>query len=215
MKLGNELLIRSISSIFIIGITLGFIYISSTTVSILFIFVIGMLMNAEWLKITSKSNNPILWIWLGICYISLTMVPLVTLKLNYGPHMLMWLFLLIWCVDTFAYIVGKIFNMGKHKITTISPKKSYEGLFAGMLGASIVCYIFADIFLHDIKLRLLIITPLLCLLEQTSDIIESFVKRKFNVKDSGHIIPGHGGVMDRFDGFLLTTPTLILFLLVI
>ena len=215
MKLNtnNEFLIRSLSSIFIVISLMSFIYVPSITFSTLFIFIVGMLINIEWMNITSKSDKKNFWMWLGIGYASLTTVPLINLKLHYGSHMLMWLFLLVWCVDTFAYIVCKILKLGKHRITTISPKKSYEGLFGGMIGASIICYIFANIFLPDISSKLLIITPLLCILEQTSDIIESYIKRKFNVKDSGSIIPGHGGIMDRFDGFLLTTPVLILFLL--
>ena len=71
-------------------------------------------------------------------------------------------------------------------------------------------YIFSSIFLPDLKVILLITTPLLAIIEQLSDIIESAIKRKFNVKDSGHIIPGHGGFLDRFDGFLLTVPAVII-----
>ena len=210
----KEFLTRSISSIFIVGVILSFIYSHSLIYSFLFVFVIGLLMNVEWTNIISKTTEKSKWTFIGIVYISVTMVPLVYLKTTYryGSHLLMWLFLLVWCVDTFAYIVGKILNLGKHKITSISPKKSYEGLFGGMFMAVIVCYIFANMFLPDIKLKLLTISPLLCLLEQVSDITESYVKRKFNVKDSGSIIPGHGGMLDRFDGFLFTTLALMLFL---
>lgn len=211
----KEFLVRSISSVFIVGIILSFIYSQSLTYSFLFVFIIGLLMNFEWLNITSKSEEKTKWAVIGTIYISMTMVPLIYLKTSfYGSHLLMWLFLLVWCVDTFAYIVGKIMNLGKHKITSISPKKSYEGLFGGMFMATIICYIFASIFLPEIKLKLLVMSPMLCLLEQLSDITESYVKRKFDVKDSGSIIPGHGGMLDRFDGFLFTTLTLILLLIV-
>ncbi len=212
----KELLIRSVSSVFIVGIILSFVYSYSLIYSFLFVFIVGLLMNVEWSNITSKSENKSKWTLIGVAYISATMVPLIYLKMTiYGSHLLMWLFLLVWCVDTFAYIVGKILNLGRHKITSISPKKSYEGLFGGMFMAIIVCYIFASIFLPDIKLKLLVISPLLCLLEQISDITESYVKRKFDVKDSGSIIPGHGGMLDRFDGFLFTTLALILLLMLL
>ena len=212
----KELLIRSVSSVFIVGIILSFVYSYSLIYSFLFVFIVGLLMNVEWSNVTSKSENRSRWTLIGVAYISATMVPLIYLKMTiYGSHLLMWLFLLVWCVDTFAYIVGKILNLGRHKITSISPKKSYEGLFGGMFMAVIVCYIFASIFLPDIKLKLLVISPLLCLLEQISDITESYVKRKFDVKDSGSIIPGHGGMLDRFDGFLFTTLALILLLMLL
>jgi phosphatidate cytidylyltransferase len=116
----------------------------------------------------------------------------------------MWFFLMVWCVDTFAYIVGKKLNLGNTKITKISPKKSYEGLLGGMIGACVCCYIFASYYLPASKNLLLLITPFLAILEQISDILESYIKRKFEVKDSGTIIPGHGGLLDRFDGFLLS-----------
>jgi phosphatidate cytidylyltransferase len=125
----------------------------------------------------------------------------------------MWLFLIVWCVDTFAYIVGAKLHLGNHKITKISPSKSYEGLLGGILGAMAFGFIFACFSLPYIKWRLLLFTPLLCILEQSSDITESFLKRKFNVKDSGNFIPGHGGFLDRYDGFLYTTLVFLLIFL--
>lgn len=216
-KTNNEFIIRSISSVFIVGIILSFIYTYSINYSFMFLSVIGLLMNIEWINMTSSTTKgKQMWMWLGIIYILSTILPLFYLKTSmYGSHLLMWLFLLVWCVDTGAYIIGKILGLGKHKITSISPKKSYEGLFGGMITAVVICFIFASIFLPGIKFKLLLISPLLCILEQISDITESYVKRKFNVKDSGNIIPGHGGIMDRFDGFLLTTPSLILLIILL
>lgn len=214
----NELLVRSFSSIFIVGILLSFIYLFNFSLSLLFILNIAILMAYEWNEITKNNKNPLKWCFLGMGYISLTVLPIFILKeypvflgLN-SNHLLMWLFILVWSIDTFAYIIGKTLNLGKHKITKISPKKSYEGLIGGIIGACVICYIFANHFLPEIKNILLFLTPFLCIIEQTSDIAESYIKRKFNVKDSGNIIPGHGGFLDRFDGFLFTTPFLIIFL---
>jgi phosphatidate cytidylyltransferase len=124
----------------------------------------------------------------------------------------MWLFLLVWCIDTFAYLVGAKLKLGKHKITKISPNKSYEGFLGGTLAAVIVCYIFAFCRLPEFKNTLLLFSPLLCILEQISDVTESFLKRKFDVKDSGNFIPGHGGFLDRYDGFLFTSLAFLLLL---
>lgn len=206
----KEGFLRSISGVVIVVAMLSFIYSSSFFYSFSFIFIIGMFMAMEWNIITKTAENRRKWIFYGIAYISISLLPLLKIKTQYnGNNLLMWLFLLVWCEDTFAYFVGTILKLGKHKISTISPKKSYEGLFGGMIVAMIFCNIFARIFLPEYRIILLFFTPIFCCLEQASDFTESYVKRKFNVKDSGDIIPGHGGFLDRFDGFLyLSLPLL-------
>lgn len=205
----GENLKRSISGIFIVLILIFFIY-SKNTVFISFLLAIGSFMAMEWSVIVQKSEEKNKWCFLGVGYVLLSLIPMFMLKqMPDGSHLLMWLFLLVWSTDTFAYIVGKNLKLGKHKINKISPNKSYEGLFGGIVGAMIICYIFSSKFLPDYKNLLLYFTPLFCCLEQASDFTESYVKRKFDVKDSGSIIPGHGGFLDRFDGFLYITILLV------
>ena len=214
----KEFLLRSFSAVFIIAANLYFVFTKCPLIAGSIILILMILMAYEWKEITL--NNKELNVtqkrrldFLGIFYIIATLFPILFLKVNFeNPHLLMWLILLIWMTDTFAYIVGAKMGLNKHKITKISPKKSYEGLFGGMIAACVFGFVYANFFLPEIKFILLAITPLLCVLEQISDIIESHLKRKFNVKDSGYLIPGHGGIVDRFDGFLLTTITYILFL---
>ena len=211
----KELLVRALSGICIVLVLLYFIYSNDFVFDLGFLFIIASIMAMEWGEMTSKSkNNKNKWFLIGVVYILLIVLPILNIKLYYqnSNHLLMWLFLLIWSMDTFAYIVGAKLKLGKHKINKISPKKSYEGLIGGIVGASVLCYIFANIFLPELKTSLLIVTPFLCCIEQISDFTESYVKRKFDVKDSGSIIPGHGGFLDRFDGFLFTTISFIFLL---
>lgn len=213
--MGNkETLIRSISGIFIMVIMLSFIYSYNIVYDLFFIISIGSIMGMEWSEITAKNNkNKNRWFILGTIYIIFTLLPLFFVKtLPDGNHFLMWLFILVWSTDTFAYIVGAKLKLGKHKINAISPKKSYEGLIGGTLFAILFCYLFSNKFLPDYKNLLLFITPIFCCLEQAGDFTESYIKRKFNVKDSGSIIPGHGGFLDRFDGFLYITTFLLMIL---
>lgn len=210
----KEFLIRSFSSIFIVGILLSFIYLFNPTTSTIFILTLSILSAFEWNEITRTANNK-KWYLIGLIYILLTFMPILFIKNNFNKHYIMWLFILIWSVDTFAYLVGAKLKLGKHKITKISPNKSYEGLVGGIIGSTICCFIFASIFLEHDKYLLLSITPILAILEQASDIMESYIKRKFNLKDSGNLIPGHGGIVDRFDGFLLTGVALSLLLITI
>ena len=123
---------------------------------------------------------------------------------------LVWLtFIGTWASDTFAYFVGKVLKLGKHKINEISPKKSYEGLVGGIIGSMFFGGIFVKIFLPKYSSILISLTPVLCCIEQLGDFTESYIKRSFDVKDSGNIIPGHGGFLDRFDGFLYLSPIML------
>lgn len=200
----KEGIIRSISGIVIGLFTLSFIYSRSIFFSFSFIFIIGLFMAIEWNNITKDAKNSKYWVFLGVFYIFITLLPLLKIKFIswYGRHILMWIFILVWSTDTFAYFVGKVLKLGKHKINEISPKKSYEGLLGGIIGSMFFCNIFAKIFLPKYSLILFYFTPILCCIEQIGDFTESYIKRKFDVKDSGNIIPGHGGFLDRFDGFL-------------
>ena len=212
----KESLIRGISGIFIILIMLSFIYSYNVIYDLIFVLMVGSIMSMEWNNMISNSKDKInknKWCLIGSIYVVLILVPWCILKtLPDGNHLLMWLFIVVWSVDTFAYIVGGKLKLGKHKISKISPKKSYEGLIGGMLASMIFGYLFADAFLPDYKYLLLYFTPIFACLEQAGDFTESYLKRKFEIKDSGNIIPGHGGFLDRFDGFLYLTLCLLIML---
>lgn len=210
----KESLIRSISGIFVILFILAFVYSYGIISNLVFILFISSIMAMEWGEIVSKSENEKeknRWFILGSLYMIFTVIPMLIIKIfPNGSNLLMWLFILVWSTDTFAYIVGKKMKLGKHKICSISPNKSYEGLIGGTIASLLFCYIFACIYLPEYKNILLYITPIFCCLEQASDFTESYVKRKFGVKDSGSIIPGHGGFLDRFDGFLYIGTAMII-----
>lgn len=117
------------------------------------------------------------------------------------------LFLLLgtWASDTFAYFVGK--SIGAHKLApALSPKKTIEGAVGGLLGSALVAVamaFFAHIASYPRAVLLGLAVGLMALL---GDLVESTIKRQANSKDSGKLIPGHGGILDRFDSILLTAP---------
>lgn len=120
----------------------------------------------------------------------------------------------IWACDTFAYFFGKQF--GKHRLfERVSPKKSTEGAVAGLFGAVLVFFLTRWVGLLDIPLNLAVISGLLVgIFGQLGDLVESWFKRDAGIKDSSNILPGHGGVLDRFDSTTFIAPAfLILFLL--
>lgn len=113
----------------------------------------------------------------------------------------------IWIDDVSAYFLGKKF--GKRRIVPgISPGKSYEGLIGSLIVVSIFLLSSSFIFGFFSPLKSLLISVIIVSLSFLGDIFESLIKRKFNVKDSGNIIKGHGGIMDRIDSFIFTIPVL-------
>jgi phosphatidate cytidylyltransferase len=126
-----------------------------------------------------------------------------------------WLFLLLgslWLGDTAAMFFGKSF--GRHKLApVVSPHKTVEGFIGGFIGVIVVAMIFKIFWLKDIiAYHLIIISLLIGLFGQLGDLVESLWKRSLGIKDSSAIIPGHGGVLDRFDSLLFAAPMVYLYL---
>jgi phosphatidate cytidylyltransferase len=118
---------------------------------------------------------------------------------------------IVWSVDTFAYLVGKYF--GKRKlIPEISPKKTVEGAIGGVAGGVIVSSIIGEYLgIFEVSLLTAFSLFVLTLISQIGDLIESYIKRVFGIKDSGTIIPGHGGLLDRLDSSISVAPFLVVF----
>lgn len=119
------------------------------------------------------------------------------------------LFILIWSSDTFAYLTGKFF--GKHIMAPkISPKKTWEG-FAGGVFLTIVLGFFIEKYFPELRGNWMIVGFLISVFAPFGDLVESQLKRNFGVKDSGNIIPGHGGILDRLDSFIIAVPVVYLY----
>ena len=143
----------------------------------------------------------------GVLYLGLTLGPLsMTRLLPQGEWLIFFLLLVTWASDTGAYYVGTLY--GRHRLApTISPKKSYEGLVGGVIGATIAAYIIRWWFLPELSgLDCLVLGSLLTITGLWGDLTESAMKRSVGIKDSGGILPGHGGMLDRLDSLLFTAP---------
>ena len=123
-----------------------------------------------------------------------------------GIMFILFAFFIVWSTDTGAYLIGKM--LGKHKLwPQISPNKTIEGFVGGIIICLLVSLIFFFQFnLHDNLLIFLAISTVLSMFGQLGDLVESALKRHFDVKDSGSILPGHGGLLDRFDSFIFVLP---------
>lgn len=131
------------------------------------------------------------------------------------PHIVIATFILIWTNDTFAYLVGK--SLGKNKLfERISPKKTIEGFLGGVLFAVIASFIISQYYVTLLPLWCwVIIAVLVSVFGTLGDLIESKFKRVAGVKDSGSIMPGHGGIFDRLDSIIFVAPLVYLFLKII
>lgn len=119
------------------------------------------------------------------------------------------LFVLIWSSDSFAYFTGKF--LGKHKMAPkISPKKTWEG-FAGGVFFTIMLGYFIEMYYPDLRGNYMIVGLLVSVFGPLGDLVESQLKRTFGVKDSGNIILGHGGILDRLDSFIICVPVVYLY----
>tara|TARA_B100001057_G_scaffold338907_1_gene339671 strand:- start:159 stop:596 length:438 start_codon:yes stop_codon:yes gene_type:complete len=110
--------------------------------------------------------------------------------------------LIVISFDIFSYVIGK--TLGKNNFTKISPNKTYEGLFGGFFSSFFLALLFAFIFEIIVNIELIFYILLIIISAFVGDIIESFFKRKNNLKNSSEFVPGHGGVFDRFDSFLFS-----------
>ncbi len=123
-----------------------------------------------------------------------------------------WILLLVlgvWAYDTGAYLIGRQFGRAKF-LTHISPSKSYAGLIGGLVASTVVVAVMLDGLGQD-PVQALILGPLLGLAAQAGDLAESMLKRAAGAKDSGTLIPGHGGILDRTDSFLFAAPVVTLY----
>lgn len=124
----------------------------------------------------------------------------------------LFLFILIWSSDTFAYLAGRIF--GKHKMAPkISPKKTWEG-FAGGVVLTLILSFFIEKNFPELRGNWMVVGFLVSVFAPLGDLVESQLKRNFGVKDSGNIIPGHGGILDRLDSFIICAPVVYLYFII-
>jgi phosphatidate cytidylyltransferase len=148
------------------------------------------------------------WSYLGICYVGFPALAFTLLRNDpgFGFAAILWIFLIVWAADSLAYFAGRTIG-GPKLAPMISPKKTWAGLGGAVAGSTLVSSIFAYTFHLNGILALAILAGCLAVVEQAGDLFESSLKRFHGVKDSGALIPGHGGVIDRVDGLIAVAVT--------
>lgn len=161
---------------------------------------------------TGHRRRSSLWPALGLVYIGTAVLGLVWMRETYGEWHVFWLLILIWATDVGAYITGSLVG-GPKLAPRFSPKKTWSGFAGGALMAALMSTLFGLWAGLGNAIWLFPLGLILAAWSQLGDIIESMIKRRYNVKDSGRLIPGHGGVLDRIDSLIFTVPVVVLGLL--
>lgn len=172
---------------------------------------IAILMTIEWMDITKVAPDQKKWRLIGFFYILIPIFSVIKIRF-YDVDILFWMFAIIWSTDIFAFFAGRILG-GPKLMPAVSPNKTWSGL-AGGLVASVLIGLMSSLMFKGGVLFFVFFSAVLSLIEQASDLFESKIKRIFGVKDSGNIIPGHGGVLDRLDGMMFTAPVVLILITV-
>ena len=199
----NEITARLISSIILFPLSL-FIVIKGSHLFLSFVLICVFISIYEWQKMKLKKSIKII----GIFFIIFSFFSIYKIRISFNDNYLPFLIILLVCIltDTGGYIFGKIFK--GPKLTKYSPNKTY----AGMIGSYFLCILFyficinLNIFNKFSSLNTLIFILLISSTSQFGDILVSVFKRYSKIKDTGKIIPGHGGLLDRIDGMIFAFP---------
>jgi len=175
------------------------------------VLIAAVIMVREWDDLTAALPRG--WKYMGMAYVALPCASLLWLRSvhfvqsgNAGLSLVIYITFVVWATDIGAYFAGRYFG-GPKLAPSISPKKTWAGLGGGLaaaIGIGVVCYTFSP---YPATFGGgLVISVLLSLVAQLGDLFESWLKRRAGVKDSGQLIPGHGGALDRLDGMLAAAP---------
>ena len=217
--MNNELVKRFLSSILILPLSIIFVFYGSKFF-IFFLSILFLITSFEWIKMNKKKD--IIKI-LGIIYLSFSFYSAFEIR-NYAGFNF-FLFIVFICVSTDlgGYIFGKILK--GPKLTKISPNKTYTGVIGSFILPLIVGFIYSKIFTlplveivkqklfqthNNYELSFFFLIVSISFISQVGDLIISFFKRLANIKDTGKILPGHGGLLDRIDGLIFVIPILYL-----
>ena len=198
----------------ITSISLGWIpsYTLICLLPLLLVFFLKALFSHAESPLTRLSSNLLGIFWITIpCSL---FVPLSLVSGSFQPLMVIGAVLLVWGSDTFAYFSGRAF--GKTSLfKRVSPKKTWEGSIGGMLACLIIAFLLSKIVPQWTWGEWSVIAVLAVVFGTLGDLVESLLKRSVKIKDSGNILPGHGGFLDRFDALLFATPFIFTFVYLI
>ena len=194
----SELLVRTLTGVLLIAAALVAAVVGGNVFAVL-VAGVATLMFYEWTRLVRGWG--LTWYLSGFVYALVPALALLWIRERdaHGLALLVWLFMVTWATDIGAYFAGR--SLGRRKLApSISPNKTVEGLFGGIVASTIFGGAWA--LATGLGLGLLALAPVFAIAAQAGDLFESGMKRKAGVKDSGSWLPGHGGALDRLDGLV-------------
>ena len=210
--MNKELLNRILSSIILIPLII-FLIIEGGIIFNIVLFICFFLTLFEWHNMSKKYNHYLP----GIFFLIFSFISIYLLRNKFNEEYIYLLFVLFICIatDIGGYVIGNLIK--GPKLSKISPKKTYSGMIGGFLFTIIFSYFFLKFplfeFNKNITLEILIFIIVISAISQVGDILVSYFKRVSKIKDTGKIIPGHGGILDRIDGMIFAIPLSLIILL--
>jgi phosphatidate cytidylyltransferase len=198
---GDNLSVRLASSLVLAPLALAAAWFGGA-VFVIFWAGAALIIGWEWIKLVAPARDPLPWRVAGVIYAAIVFMAPVLLRadVNNGFVALVFLFAIVWMTDIMGYVVGRALG-GPKLWPAVSPNKTRSGAIGGMAGALAAGIVIAAA-LSLALLPIAILSVILSMMAQAGDLFESAIKRRFGAKDTSHLIPGHGGLMDRLDGFI-------------
>lgn len=208
MKFDRNFLTRSLSALVLIPAVLFVVWRGGPVFSAL-VLSAAVIMIYEWIRLTRTAKHRVLWWVGGIVYVTVPCMLLWRLRMSPmlfggGFDEILFLLIIVWATDTGAYLAGKIIG-GPRLAPYISPNKTWAGCYGGLLAAAIFGST-AAVNMGQPLILALAMSGTLSIVGQMGDLFKSWIKRLYHVKDTGAIIPGHGGLIDRLDSLLFVIP---------
>lgn len=228
MKIVPTLLdiITAISVVAVASMYMPFVCLRMSVDIPLFVIPVACVMARCVLQLYIKNDktplNSLAYSMMGLIYIVSPIVIMMILYCVTSPYWLLAMFIMIWLNDTGAYIVGSLLGrklLPYKMFPRISPKKSWAGFFGGllftMLGAYIMKVWYPDVYFGLDLVAMLGLAAVIVVFATWGDLVESMIKRALDVKDSGNLIPGHGGILDRIDSLLFVLPAMLCYIFLV
>ena len=200
--MSSEFIKRILSSIVLLPL-IFFIVIEGSFLFAIFLMICFFISVLEWINMSKKLKYKNV----GLIFLLISFLSIYNLRLNYNDNYIIFMYVIIICVSTDigGYIFGKLFK--GPKLTIYSPNKTIAGMLGGfvmsILAMHVLIYIYED---QNFSIKLLAFVIFISVISQLGDITVSFFKRLAKIKDTGKIIPGHGGLLDRIDGMIFAFP---------
>ena len=203
----NELMVRSVAAMIMAGVALVAAFLGGYVFAVLVALAAG-LMFVEWRRLTEGWGFE--WLVAGFVYALLPALALLWIRdrAPQGLELLVWVFIVTWTTDIGAYFAGRAIG-GPKLAPSISPNKTWAGLIGGMISAGLVGWSWVQF--TGLPTGLIWLAPAFAFAAQGGDLFESWLKRRAGAKDSGSILPGHGGILDRLDGLVVVAVLTALF----